>query len=211
VKELLDEILPILPQRIIPLKDYAAGDWYPMSKNRKISDAKTVTAVGAALHSAIQNRLIDDWTIIRDDGEAEIVRNCWGKMPRDAEDTGFGTEKPFLDNEAPSASDVKLQINSYIGRMRYFSEGARPEQQYKLVFKNPEDWVNVNIGSMLSVEIKRVSDPDTGNDIGLDLGESVELIGSDVEISSGDIELQLCTLEGGEFWIDTGRFELQWE
>lgn len=211
VKELLDEILPILPQRIIPLKDYAAGDWYPMSKNRKISDAKTVTAVGAALYSAIQNRLIDDWTIIRDDGEAEIVRNCWGKMPRDAEDTGFGTEKPFLDNEAPSASDVKLQINSYIGRMRYFSEGSRPEQQYKLVFKNPEDWVNVNIGSMLSVEIKRVSDPDTGNDIGLDLGESVELIGSDVEISSGDIELQLCTLEGGEFWIDTGRFELQWE
>mgnify|MGYP006098450517 FL=1 len=64
---------------------------------------------------------------------------------------------------------------------------------------------------MLSVDLLRVSDSDKGNDIGLELGERVELIGSDEEISSGDIELQLCTLEGGEFWIDSGRFEVQWK
>jgi hypothetical protein len=198
-----------LPQRIIPLKDYAAGDWYPMSNNRKISDAKTVTAVGAALHSAIQNGLIQGWNIIRDDSDPEVVRNYWGLMPPDSEATGFGTSEPYLDANADEASNVKLLINSYIGRMRYKSEGSRPEQQYKLVWKNPEKWKNK--GSMLSVDLLRLSDSDKGNDIGLELGESVELIGSDEEISSEDIELRLCTLEGGEFWIDTGRFEVQWK
>ena len=210
VKELLDEILPILPQRIIPLKDYVAGDWYPMSGNRKISDAKTVTAVGAALHSAIQNGLIAGWTIIRDDSEVETVRNYWGLMPPDSEKPGFGTDEPYLAAEVDSAPDIKLLINSYIGRMRYKSEGSRPEQQYKLVWKNPDAWTNINTGSALSVEIRRVTDPETGNDVGLELGDKVELIGSDVEITSDDIVLQLCTLEGGEFWIDTGRFEIQW-
>jgi hypothetical protein len=210
VKELLDEILPILPQRIIPLKNYSAGDWYPMSGNRKISDAKTVTAVGAALHSAIQNGLIQGWSIIRDDSDTEVVRNYWGLMPPDSEATGFGTSEPYLDANVDEASNLKLLINSYIGRMRYKSEGSRPEQQYKLVWKNPEKWNNSNIGSMLSVDLLRVTDPESGNDIGLKLGENVELIGADLEINSEDIELQLCTLEGGEFWIDSGRFEVQW-
>jgi hypothetical protein len=166
--------------------------------------------VGAALHSAIQNGLIAGWTIIRDDSEVETVRNYWGLMPPDSEKPGFGTDEPYLAAEVDSASDIKLLINSYIGRMRYKSEGSRPEQQYKLVWKNPDAWTNVNTGSALSVEIRRVTDPETGNDVGLELGDKVELIGSDVEITSDDIVLQLCTLEGGEFWIDTGRFEVQW-
>jgi hypothetical protein len=181
-----------------------------MSDNRKISDAKTVTAVGAALHSAIQNGLIQGWTIIRDDSDTEVVRNYWGLMPPDSEATGFGTAEPYLDAKVDQAPNVKLLINSYIGRMRYKSEGSRPEQQYKLVWKNPEKWNNSNIGSMLSVDLLRVTNLETGNDIGLKLGDNIELIGADLEINSEDIELQLCTLEGGEFWIDSGRFEVQW-
>lgn len=212
VKDLLDEILPILPQRIIPLKDYPAGDWYPMSDNLKISDAKTVTAVGAALYSAIQQNLIDGWSITKEKTKPnlnEAVRNYWGLMPPDAERTGFGAA-PYLDDTEDSKDGVELLINSYIGRMRYMTNASRPEQQYKLVWVDPETWQNVNVGSRLKVEIIRESDPDTGNDIGLRLGDQVKALDSDVEISRSDVALQLCTLEGGEFWIDTGRFEIQW-
>jgi hypothetical protein len=49
VKGLLEDYLPVLPQRVLQAKNYPAGDWYPMSSNTTINDAKTVTAVGAAL------------------------------------------------------------------------------------------------------------------------------------------------------------------
>ena len=29
-------------------------------------------------------------------------------------------------------------------------------------------------------------------------------------VTVSDLELQLCTLEGDEFWVDTGRFEVFW-
>jgi len=29
-------------------------------------------------------------------------------------------------------------------------------------------------------------------------------------VTKDDVELQLCTLEGDEFWVDTGRFEINW-
>ena len=38
-----------MPQRIIQAKNYPAGDWYPMTSDNRINDAKSVTAVGAAL------------------------------------------------------------------------------------------------------------------------------------------------------------------
>jgi len=208
VKTLLDEILPILPQRIVPLKNYLAGDWYPMSSNHRITDAKTVTAVGAALYSAIRNGLIDQWSITCADPEAAKVRNYWGLMPTDDEATGFGAD-PYLDDKQDSKR-VELLVNSYVGRMRYLTGAARPEQQYKLVWKNPEDMIAKKAGTRLEIEIVRKVDPSTGQEMGLELGDTARALDGEVEVTKDDLNLHLCTLEGGEFWIDSGRFEIQW-
>jgi len=209
VKELLDEILPILPQRIVPLRQYAAGDWYPMSANQRISDAKTVTAVGAALYSAIRHGLIDGWTITKDDTMHEEARNFWGLMPSDSEATGFGADVYLKDTD--ERATVRLLVNSYIGRMRYMTNASRPEQQYKLVWSDPELWQKRNVGAMLEVELVRDIDLETGKEVGLKLGEQIRSLDGEVEVTREDVELQLCTLEGGEFWIDAGRFEVQWQ
>jgi hypothetical protein len=29
-------------------------------------------------------------------------------------------------------------------------------------------------------------------------------------VTKDDVELQLCTLEGDDFWVDAGRFEITW-
>ena len=207
VKELLDEILPILPQRIVPLKEYLAGDWYPMSENHRIKDAKTVTAVGAALYSAISNGLIEQWSITAESTEPKKVRNYWGLMPPDDEGTGFGAEVYLNDNE--DSKKIQLLINSYVGRMRYLTRASRPEQQYKLIWKDPEEMLSKKVGSRLEVDLIRKLDSD-GQEIGLAIGDKVKALDGDVEVTADDLILQLCTLEGGEFWIDSGRFEIQW-
>lgn len=208
VKTLLDEILPILPQRIIPLRNYLAGDWYPMSKNHRITDAKTVTAVGAALYSAIRNNLIEGWGITRDSSDPEKVRNYWGLMPPGDEATGFGSKVYLIDSD--NSAKVQLLVNSYIGRMRYMTRASRPEQQYKLIWKDPDSWINSNVGSRLEIELVREINAKTGQEIGLSLGDHVKALDSEIQVTRDDLILQLCTLEGNEFWIDVGRFEVQW-
>lgn len=207
VKVLLDEILPILPQRIVPLRNYLAGDWYPMSENHRIADAKTVTAVGAALYSAITNGLIEQWSIRQEVVEPGKVRNYWGLMPPDDEGTGFGAEVYLNDDE--DSKTVQLLVNSYIGRMRYLTRASRPEQQYKLVWKDPDGMVSKKAGSRLEVNIVR-NIGEGGQEVGLAVGNSVKALDGDVEVTAEDVVLQLCTLEGGEFWVDSGRFEVQW-
>jgi Virulence factor SrfB len=179
-----------------------------MSSNHRITDAKTVTAVGAALYSAIRNGLIDHWSITCAEPVAAKVRNYWGLMPTDDEATGFGAD-PYLDDKQDSKR-VELLVNSYIGRMRYLTCAARPEQQYKLVWKNPEDMIAKRTGTRLEVEIVRRVDSSTGQEMGLELGASLRALDGGVEVTKDDLILQLCTLEGGEFWIDSGRFEIQW-
>jgi hypothetical protein len=209
VKALLDDLLPILPQRIIPMINYAAGDWYPMSSTNRITDAKTVTAVGAALYNAIKNGQIESWSILRPDGEPEKVRNYWGLMPKEDDDTGFGAD-PYLTDKDDKAK-VKLLVNSYIGRLRFLTRASRPEQQYKVVLKNANKAAKrTQMVSMLEVELLRDVDTETGQEIGLRLGSEVKALDGDVQLDRADLELQLCTLEGGEFWIDSGRFEIQW-
>lgn len=207
VKELVDEIMPILPQRVISLRDYPAGDWYPMSTNNRVNDAKSVTAVGAALYLAIKNGLIEGWHISEAGNTEEPPRNNWGLMPSDPDACGFGTEHPFLDVSLDESNDVHILVNSCIGRQRFSSKLSRPEQQYKLVWADPDS----KRGSMpLKVKFRRQLDPSDRTEVGLEIVDC-QALNSDEEITLAELKLQLCTLEGGEFWIDSGRFEVQWD
>jgi hypothetical protein len=49
VKGIVRSLLPLPPDRIIPLHDYEAGNWYPFHKGGRIDDPKTTAAVGAML------------------------------------------------------------------------------------------------------------------------------------------------------------------
>jgi hypothetical protein len=196
VKKMLDEFLPILPARIVSMKDYLAGDWYPLGKNGRVSDAKSVTAVGAALYRGIKNGLIQGWST-NGTIETDRVKNAWGAMQDNPLATGFGAVylKPGDDQAI-----VALQRNAYIGRQRFLSRTARPEQQYRLVPKTEQK------SGPIKVLFKRRN---TGAD-GLEI-EKVWSFEDGTELPPDSVELQLCTLEASGFWLDSGRFHLSWE
>jgi hypothetical protein len=57
VQETFRALLPLTPERIVPLHHYRTGGWYPFHRRGRIEDPKTTAAVGAALCSRSQGGL----------------------------------------------------------------------------------------------------------------------------------------------------------
>jgi hypothetical protein len=207
VRTMLEDALPILPARIIFAKNHEAGDWYPMSRDGKITDAKTVTAVGAALYQAIQNGRIQDWIISRKTSEHLLVRNWWGQITV-ANPTDFATIYLQPDEGCPHPKHCVIPIMARIGR-RLLKSASQPEQVYEFRWKDPGRRRGDHGGAVaLTVQLKRVI-PERP-----ELGESLELAGVSGQFNGNavtleDVELKLNTLINNEFWMDTGRFEVR--
>jgi hypothetical protein len=208
VKRLLEELLPILPQRIIQARDFPAGDWYPMSSDGKIHDAKSVTAVGAALYQAIHNGLIANWSIKRQ-GTGHLLseesRVLWGAMPTSVRPNEFG--RLYLAAGQDEATHPML-IGTRIGR-KLFESAAKPEQVYRLRWRDKEKWGNASRAARLNVTLRRVQADNPGDIESLEIAD-VEGEVAGKPLSLNDVDLQLCTLEDEEFWIDAARFEINW-
>jgi hypothetical protein len=217
VKKLLENNLPILPQRIIQAKNYAAGMWYPMSSNGLIGDAKTVTAVGAALYQAIQCGLISGWNIKRldEDAASHAFPYYWGKMPNENTPWKFDPLylDPYITNEAvgdslPGKDSVTtvMQVGTRIGR-KILPSTAKPEQVYRLRWNDRAKAMAAGFSANESVilTIERATDPTA-------LKRLVNYQARDGRSlkKAGGLELQPCSLEEEEFWVDSGRFDIAW-
>jgi hypothetical protein len=208
VKALLEDYLPVLPQRVLQAKNYPAGDWYPMSSNSCIDDAKTVTAVGAALYQAIQHGLVSDWSIKRV-GNGQPFPFYWGKMTGTAKFDPLYLD-PYLTKEPADSAvpgkdkvTVPLQVGTRIGR-KILPSAAKPEQIYKLRWKDRKaaQAAGYAVAATVVVTLEREADPTS-----LCMTNPTTRDGKSLE---GWLELQLCTLEDEDFWVDSGRFYVAW-
>jgi hypothetical protein len=215
VKEMLRYHLPIPFERIIFAHDFVAGDWYPLYDHRKIEDAKTVTAVGAALYTAILNGRIPGWDIRLGQSDSEtadrqgqFARNYWGALQRG----GIGMSlTEFADTYLAPDNDeaeIAVLINTVIGRKR-FRTGGTPEPIYVLRWAN-KDWRTGDAGTAagsVRIRLQRVPIEGAGGCDSLRLaGVEGKFNGKTLKLE--DVELKLCTLADGEFWMETGRFDV---
>ena len=122
--------------KIISTGQFESGSWYPFGRNGKIADAKSVTAVGAALYSGIANGMLSNWSIqfdispqLHNQYEWNVLSE-WDKNP---------SRNGFMSNEDSSA-DVTLLVNSIIARRQ--SKGSKIEPRYKLVWKKADIFSN---------------------------------------------------------------------
>ena len=205
IRALLEDLLPVLPQRIIQAKNFPAGDWYPMSSDNRVSDAKSVTAVGAALYQAIKNGLINGWSIQRKSSEHAIPKNYWGAMP--VRNRPYQFSQLYLTPKE-DLKTCRVQVNAYIGR-KLLPSAAKPEQVYRFRWRNPAQFTGAHHNLLLDVTLERVPAATPGEAEALRVADVSGQAGQRA-ITKEDVELKLCTLEGEEFWIDTGRFEVIW-
>ncbi|MFZ4764426.1 MAG: virulence factor SrfB, partial [Roseimicrobium sp.] len=204
VKQLLEHLLPILPQRIIQAKAFPAGDWYPMSSDNTIHDAKSVTAVGAALYQAIHNGRIPGWNI-RIATSHESPKCFWGAMPTRNQPNQFS--RTYLVPTQAEATHPIL-IGTCIGR-KLLPSATKPEQVYRFRWRDRERFIGAAHNATLQVTLRRLPPTQPGDMEGLSIVNVKGHAGEHV-VTKDDVELQLCTMESDEFWIDAGRFEITW-
>lgn len=208
VRELLTYHLPLPLDRLIFAKDFDAGDWYPLY-DRRIEDAKTVTAVGAALYLAIINGRMPNWHVqlSRTGHDLTCARNWWGSI-HSHEGIGIDSTEfaKVIMTPQEDTITVDMMVGTVIGRKR-LRVGSAPDPVYIFRWADPDRRAGSHgpVSVMLSITLQRVTPTQPG------AGESLRISSvsgrhNGGQVSSNDVELKLCTLAEGEFWQDTGRF-----
>lgn len=195
IKALLQEELPLPGCRIIHSNRFPAGDWYPFGDgDGNIVDAKTVTATGALLYSAMHSSLVPDWFVASPDYRLQLNNNTWGNF-RNFERAIFlkPTEKTYRG---------MMLLTDCIGRKRFRTPTLQPDPVYRLRWKPERSRQPENLPVEITLE-RRTSEE----------GESLVITqvqrkdGKEEPISVDDIELQVCSLPNGSFWMDDPHFE----
>jgi hypothetical protein len=215
LRELLRQELPLLPQRIFFMKDAPVGEWYPLSREGKIHDAKTVTVAGAALYQAIKRGLMGPgWHIRRRVSPDLLTRNFWGTMPRSSQ-TRFGT---VLLKPEDQERTCRLQIGDRLGR-RMLPADTRPEPVYQLVWRDRGRYRTGGdpVNALLEVTVERVTPEPVaaGDSEQAPQSEYLQLTAvsgtwNGRPVTLEDVELMLCTLESENHWLDAGTFHVLW-
>ncbi|MBQ6472835.1 MAG: virulence factor SrfB [Victivallales bacterium] len=132
IAALVKDIFPLPLDRIVPSKDYRTGRWYPRFDEsddlNSISDAKTVTAVGAALHFALANNLISNWQIENRTTSLDdkSQRNTWctiGDTSNDVSPNPRSLRRILRPNEDEGRCHIQANTVFY----RITKAGSHPE------------------------------------------------------------------------------------
>lgn len=219
VRDMIVEAFPILPQRIIQVKNFPAGTWYPGSMfDGRIPDAKTCTVVGAALYQDICNGALDSFSI-KQPGETVFSRQYyWGLIWPTMLPADFFARKNLLFSPADYPGPAKdrdtitmerafdfFPLNTRIGRQNLRSSSIGPDPVYQLQWR-PRDRV-AKSEVYVKLKLRWVSR--------LGAGEYLELVPGSVEPSKGyefvnpdDVALRLNTMMDESFWLDDPKLNV---
>ncbi len=196
------ECLPITKDRVLCAKGFYAGDWYPFNTVGKINDAKTVTAIGLALHKAIANGRVPGWSIQNVAAQTSALRFYWVGIPASTH------EQPIIYlTPQQEITTVELMNNSRIGR-RLLPSSRDPEPTYLFRWVNPSKPAP---GRML-VTLERVRNdnqqtPGVSETLRI---KNISTTATKQAIDPADVSLDICTLRGDEYWLDNPRFKVAW-
>jgi hypothetical protein len=227
VRDLLVKAFPLLPQRILQVKNYPAGAWYPFCTpgEGRIKDAKTCTVVGAALYQDSHNQNLPGFSIsLQTDNEIERSA-WWGVIPDhghhgsffDRQHVIFGPEDypkgPSLspaDQELSKASRpvrINLAHPHWIGRQLIKDANVRPSPVYRISWR-PAEAARKPDTAEADVVFQWQSIAGKGDRLDL---MKVTAVNPDVVIRPEDVHFELNTLkeEGGEFWLDNPRLQVR--
>ncbi len=219
LRQLLTKAIPLLPQRIIRVKNFPAGEWYPFSsiEEGKIMDAKTCTVVGAALYQDICNGNLEGFTVLDEATRAPSRDYRWGIISSAGLSEDFyhhenllfrPSDYPRGDRTDPNEVFVEktftLPLNCRIGRQRERVKGIAPEPVYRLKWDHPEA---SRIGEVhAEVTLRWVSRRGEGEK--LELVDMRPAPGAH-PVSPSEVSLTLNTMMEHSFWLDDPKLDIR--
>jgi hypothetical protein len=206
IKERIHEALPILPQRIINLKGYEAGTWYPFAEMGKVTDAKTAAVVGAALHQDILNGNLKGFSL-KEEPHLERTPHYWGGINRNARPEEFFKnllfDKRDLESARESFVECEIPLGCILGRKSFRHAKSQPEPVYQLCYDSEVQ--DENLPHALRVKLKW--------SMNCQLGEHLELIEvmQPEELTAFDVArvaLKLQTQMDETHWLDSPKLKV---
>ncbi|MBI4626974.1 MAG: virulence factor SrfB [Verrucomicrobia bacterium] len=222
VRRLVVRELPVPAQRIIQVKDFPAGEWYPSEflESGRIRDAKTVTVAGAALYQDVLNGNLTGFHLASEAGEKHGAQFNWGVLGATRDARSF-SEALLFPAGTPSGRTERreLPLQSWIGRSLRLADEVRPEPVYRLNLTPdaarpgvlPADFNKAEATVRFAINLEIA--PDVGERLQLVPG-SMELLcrGVRVEVDAAHlVRLRLCTLMDDAFWLDAPAFDVDAE
>ena len=128
LKEMARDEIPLLRNRVVTARDYVVGAWYPFSDSDKhISDAKSVTAVGAAIHHMLSFGYIAGVAIDGAEMDAsDSATHAWGRL-----------EELLTDPEKNKKVEMKFELelchNDRIGKYHPMSRNVESVYRFEQV------------------------------------------------------------------------------
>ncbi|MGA2016260.1 MAG: virulence factor SrfB [Opitutaceae bacterium] len=220
MRKLLVRNLPVLPQRIIPMRNFPAGGWYPFvgDDGIRINDAKTCTVAGAALYQDILNGNLEGFSI--EQGSAgHIQKYFWGLVGRGSGPEEFYRSDNLLFRPSDYGSarsldgvpgtvalerDFDLPLNCRIGRQIKQVANVRPEPVYRLAWTPPEQHDNRPVFARVRLRWTAT----VGGGERLELISVTPLSGQPVAVQPEHVRLRLNTMLDESFWLDEPRFDV---
>lgn len=209
--------LPVPADRIVPMRDFRVGSWYPFADNRgEISDPKTTVVVGAIL-CALSEGHLEGFSFDTGSLFLKSTARYIGAMDADGqirrEQVWFEAD---TDSPAPKEADKTIHFSGPIavGFRQLEAERWTTTRFYMMDFASPAARDNARNRLPYTVRLKfslAELDPDPSAP-GRDEGE---LAVSEIEAADGapvnsrDLEIRLQTLPSDEgYWLDTGVFNI---
>ena len=215
IKERFAKSFPLLPQRIIHMKNFPAGDWYPFStfQDGRIVDAKTCTVVGAALYQDICNGNLPGMTVQEESENRPSRQYYWSILPsnsgsyddKNAEFLFTPADYPSAECETISSAPKRfdLALPCRIGRQIVPVPGVIPDAVYE-VRHNPMI-IPPRVGLHALVTLRWVSKRGEGEKLEL---VKVERHPDFPDLEPEDVSMRLNTMLEASHWLDEPKFNL---
>jgi hypothetical protein len=218
VRKLINEAFPIMPQRIMTVKDFPAGRWYPFATPEgKIQDAKTCTVVGAALFQELVNGALRDFNIAAANENDFFKQYYWGIIPSGGKPDDFYRKPNLLFSPSDyrnagqqSANRIAVEktfnnvpLDCRIGRQITRLKDVPPDPVYELAWERTDSEARPSGQVTATVTLRWVSVRGEG--------EQLELVNvipeNNAKVNPHDVRLKLNTLLSRDFWMDSPEFD----
>jgi len=207
ISERLREWITISPNRIISLKDYFIGAWYPFSKQGIIKDPKTSVVIGNAIAHLSNQRLMDEVNIITEGENSDYTLNFIGAVPSKnllkdqhliykSSDPGYARSFQHVNNTSiiyRNINDENMPCNLLYKLSLRLGDNDIPYQPSNGFISITLDTSDPREGLVLTSVEGKIKLPGINNSE------------KDAEVS--DIIFQEQTLFDDEYYLDNGQFD----
>ncbi|QQS14001.1 MAG: virulence factor SrfB [Rhodospirillales bacterium] len=212
LRSLALKLLPLSPDRVVPLHEYRAGVWYPFRDSRmRVGDPKTTVAVGAMICALGQSQL-PGFSFRSDKLKARSTARFIGKIEGAGRMLKQDTYYSNVDLDNPEfqlpESPFEFRGPMTLGFRQMDLERWPTTRLYFLEYASKKDGDALSRRTPLFVTLKRARPSERG---GVDV-ENVD-IGTVVDRDSNNVNrralsLRLQTLAQSEgYWLDTGMLK----